>query len=699
MNQIEIKLISNPSLAIQLKIVGFGLFALIALNSQGQVQPDKVEIIRDQWGVPHIHAPTDAGATYGLAWAHAEDDFETIQLPLLAAKGLMGTHLGKEGAPIDYIVQLLRLDELARTEYQSLSPAFREVLHAYVDATNQFALHHPERVLLKGVFPIDQYDVLKAYGLSLAVISGADGIIKDIFEGAIDPAPSSFMGSNAIALSPRKTGTDETFLVVNSHQPLEGPVAWYEAHMVSDEGLNMLGGLFPGGPVIFHGTNEHLGWAHTVNYPDKIDVYQLKINPKSKNEYWLDGKWQSLESKKVKLKVKLGPLKIGVKKEVIWSAFGPALRNDKGVFAFNLGVLTDLKAIQQWYEMNKANSLEAFLKALERVSIPGFNIIYADKASNILHVGNAKIPVRVAGYDWDKTLPGVDSKLVHAAYQPLENLPQNLNPSSGVVFNTNNSAYSSSIDENPDPSDYDPTMGYEIWENNRSLRLIDLLKASEQIDYKMLKTIKYDLQLPDSLAYPINLNPVFTISEAGLNDRGSQVLNILRDWDRKALIQSIGPAQAMILYRILNENLDARYRASITPTDGQLVEGLNRTGDYFIDNYNKIDVSLGEFQFLKRGDKSLSIQGMPDVLAAMHSVPDENGRYKAVAGESYIMMVRYPASGPPIIETVNVFGASNVPGSEHYDDQMDLFINQQLKPMSLDIEKVRKESSSIYHPK
>ena len=42
--------------------------------------------------------------TYGLAWAHAEDDFETIQYTFLPSKGLMGLHGGKEGVIMDYLV-------------------------------------------------------------------------------------------------------------------------------------------------------------------------------------------------------------------------------------------------------------------------------------------------------------------------------------------------------------------------------------------------------------------------------------------------------------------------------------------------------------------------------------------------------------------------------------------------------------------
>ena len=71
---------------------------------------------------------------------------------------------------------------------------------------------------------------------------------------------------------------DETFLLVNAHQPWDGPIAWYEVHLHSEEGWNIVGGTLPGS-VVFVGHNEHLGWAHTLNTPDLIDIYELTINP------------------------------------------------------------------------------------------------------------------------------------------------------------------------------------------------------------------------------------------------------------------------------------------------------------------------------------------------------------------------------------------------------------------------------------
>ena len=65
--------------------------------------------------------------------------------------------------------------------------------------------------------------------------------------------------------------------------------------MQSEEGWNMLGGLFPGAPLIFHGTSPNLAWAHTVNQPDKTDVFQLEMVNKSEYKFDSGSGWPSFD--------------------------------------------------------------------------------------------------------------------------------------------------------------------------------------------------------------------------------------------------------------------------------------------------------------------------------------------------------------------------------------------------------------------
>ena len=77
-------------------------------------------IVRDEFGVPHIFGKTDADASYGLAYAHAEDDFPTIEEVVAMTRGRAGVLLGQDGAKIDYVLHLLRVRETATREYPKI---------------------------------------------------------------------------------------------------------------------------------------------------------------------------------------------------------------------------------------------------------------------------------------------------------------------------------------------------------------------------------------------------------------------------------------------------------------------------------------------------------------------------------------------------------------------------------------------------
>jgi acyl-homoserine-lactone acylase len=92
----------------------------------------------------------------------------------------------------------------------------------------------------------------------------------------------------------------------------------------------------------------------------------------------------------------------------------------------------------------------------------------------------------------------------------------------------------------------------------------------------------------------------------------------------------------------------------------------------------------------------LALDGLPDVIATINTQPYK-GKERATHGESHIIMVRFGEDGP-ILESVNAFGASNDPDSPYYTDQMELFVNHQLKPMTLDKKKIYAEAARVYHP-
>jgi acyl-homoserine-lactone acylase len=676
------------------------IFILSITAAYCQIDPTKIQIARDKWGVPHIFAKTDAEVAYGLAFAHCEDDFKTIQLTILAGSGMLGQHLGKKGAAADYTVSLIHAKEIVEEKYNTLSPEYIKLIEGYCAGLNAFAASHPDEIFVKKAFPVTVKRYLAGTVLSLSIISGLDRTLGNILAGRIEALEEMKIGgSNAIAIHPSKTvAGDEAYLAINSHQPLEGPVAWYEAHICSEEGLNVLGGLFPAGPVIFVGVNEKLGWGHTVNGQDKIDVYQLKMNPANKNQYEFDGKWIDLEQKKVKMKVKTKLGKIPVSKVAYWSKYGATLKTDKGFFSVRLGANMDIRGVEQWYRMNKAQSFGEFYKAMEMTAIPGFNTFFTSP-DTIFYVSNGKIPFRDQNYDWSKTLPGNTSKTLWTDFHPVKDLPTYLNPTSGYLFNANNTPFNaSSASNNLKAENFDKTMGYETFDNNRSARLTELFNERPgKVSYEDFKRIKYDAQFPAKFHFPTNIDSLFLLDETK-NPEIAELITTLKTWDHNTEIESKGAAIfSGVFYHILNKYRETGYDRTLTSEDfTAILKGLKAD---LIQHFGKTDITLSAVQKLVRGDKELPISGMADVLRAMYTVPHKNGTRKGYQGESYIAMVKFKKNHLPEIESVINYGASNHPENPHYADQMEMFTKQQLKPMTLDKATVLKNAERVYSPK
>ena len=677
----------------------FFLFCILfSIHSAAQINSSNITIARDSFGVPHIFAPTDPEVAYGIAWAHAEDDFGTIQTLVQSGKGMLGKAMGKKGAEGDYVVQLLRLRKTVEEQWNTLSPDFLALIKGYVAGLNAYAKAHPKEVKHKKAFPFNEKEYMTAVVLSTSLFCGVDRALPQILGGKVATIPGfTPQGSNAFAMNSKKTTIGESFLAINAHQPQEGPVAFYEAHLQSEEGWNMLGGLFPGGCLIFHGTNENLGWAHTVNYQDKIDVFQLEMNPANKNQYKFDGQWENLEVNKAKLKVKGIPITIG--KKIYWSKYGPTLKTKNGFFSMRIPAIMDIKGLEEWYRMNKAKNFTEFYKAISMTSLPMFNIMYADRFDTIFYISNGKMPRRNPDtkYNWKSTLPGNTSATLWTEFKPVGELPQYINPPSGYLFNTNHSPFlATDVKYNLDPNKSDKTDGYETYHNNRSQRVTELLYNTGKIDYNTFKKTKFDQQLPKELQYTYGIDSMLNLNA---NDYPliKEMIITFQSWDRKAITSSKGAAVFLFVYDYISKKLAGTPARQLTKAES--IETYQYVYDFMMQHFGKTDLVLGDVQKLVRGDDARPAWGLPDVLTAEYTEIYKNGMRKVNSGDAYICFVRYPKDGSlPIIESVNTFGASMHPDSPHYKDQMTMFLNQETKRMTLDKATVLKNAERLYHP-
>ena len=683
----------------------------------------QVEILRDNWGVPHIFGQTDADAAYGLAYAHAEDDFLTIQQTLLAARGQLASVYGKDAAPNDYMVQLLRIWEVVAEGYpRDLSPASRAIMEAYADGVNVYAALHPQEVLTADLFPLDGRDLAAASIHKSPLFFGLDDTLAELFQDSrqseLSPSPTSGLspsaiswlfnvderfGSNTFSISPQRSEDRSTFLAVNSHQPWEGPTTWYEAHVHSEEGWDMTGATFPATPVIIHGANRNLGWAFTVNHPDLTDVYVLETDYYQPTRYKFDGEWLDLEEREAPIKVKLfGRLSWTVKEKVYWSVYGPVVRQKHGTYALRYAGFGRVDIFQQLYRMNKATNFDEWRAALSDGGLPSFNVGYADREGNIFYVYNALLPVRQEGYDWSLYLPGNTSDTLWTETVPFDELPQVLNPPSGFVQNANSSPFQTTLDPwNPDPDQYSVTLGIERNMTNRALRALELFGNDPSIGFEEFIGYKFDnsySRFSDPPHFIEHLSQLKLPDDPDLE----QARDLLTGWDLRMTADS--PAAtiwAFTLYRMLENDLSIRASALVDTLipDKALLKSFTEAVELIRQKYGRVDVPWGEANRLVRGQMDLGLDGGPDVLRAVYGKMQADGHFIGYTGDSYVLLAKWDSDGNLQAYSIHQYGSATLNGaSVHYADQAPLFAAHQLKPTWMDRAVIEANLERAYRP-
>jgi len=668
-----------------------------------------VEILRDKWGVPHVFGKTDVDTAFGIAYAHAEDDFITIQGTLLAARGMLATELGLKGAPNDYMVQMLNIWDTINKKYEKeLSAETRAICQAYADGLNYYASLHPDKAN-EQLYPARGKDVAAGFVHKVPLFFNMDQTLKLIFssetpletdvpveklEAALQKSQFALEGSNTFGISPKRTSDGSTYLAINSHQPWKGPVSWYEAHLHSDEGWDAVGGLFPGTPMVLHGHNRNLGWAHTVNKPDLLDVYTLEINPDNPEQYRFDGEWKDLEVREVTLNVRiLGPFVIPVKKKVYRSVHGPVIVRPHGTYALRYAAMGRIRQVEQWYRMNRARNMKEWMDAMRIRAVPCFNCGYADREGNILYLYNALIPLRNEKFDWSKPVPGNTSETLWTEYIPFERQPIVVNPPSGFVINCNSSPYNTTIGRgNPDPNKYGKSLGIENNVNNRAMRILKLLGDDESISWEEFKQYKYDMRYDRESRMGILVKRVLEMDVDG-NKMLAEAIEILKKWDLNTNPENPHAALPVMAFEPI-----LKHKPDKIP-DSLLVDRIVNTAERLKKHYDSISVPWKDVHRLVRGDVNLGIGGGPHVLHAVENEPYGDAQLKGLKGDSYILLARWDSSGKVKSESIHQFGsATKDSSSAHYADQSPLFVKRQLKQVWLDEKDIRANLQEAYRP-
>ena len=660
-------------------------------------------IARDTWGVPHVFGRTDPDVAYGIGYAHAEDDFSTVQDVLAMTRGRLGAISGGEGAKTDYVAHLLGAAATVDRDYAGQPADVRLLLDGYASGLNAYARRHPGEVKLAKLFPVNGRDVAVGFVVRSPFFFGLDGVLGALagdkpLPADVAPAPATWPtgpnpaenGSNAFAVAPSRSSDGWTRLVSNAHQPWRGGVAWYELVVHSGTGWNFAGATFPGAPYPLLGHNETLGWTNTVNRPDLIDVYRLTTEG---DRYRYDGRWRPLERTRVWLPVKLwGPFVLPVPKTVTRAVQGPVIETEAGAFAIRYAGADQLRMVEQYYRLTRARDWSEWQRAMAIQGVPATNFIYADRTGRIAYVYNAMFPRRKPGYDYAQVLPGDTSRDFAAGTVPYAAYPKNVAPASGFLINANNSPYLAAGTGSEMPRQ-PPLLGVETDETNRATRAIELMQADRSISQADLERIKYDTAVSRQGWAAKWFNDMLMLDARG-DARVARAQALLRRWDRN--LDGRGPADGLA---VLLMRAGQAWHYQRKPRADPRAE-LMKAATYLDEHFGRLDVPLGDLLRLRQGKVDLPLDGGPDVLRAA-ALWDENkdGRLAVKHGDSFVMFMAWDRAGRVHSRSIQPFGAATTrPDSPHYADQAALFARHETKPVWFSPGDLRRHVERVYRP-
>src|SRR5437763_2769173 len=249
-----------------------------------------VTIVRDDWGIAHVHGRTDADAVFGMIYAQAEDDFPRIEANYLTSLGRTAEAEGAKAIWQDLRARLYVSDDELKADYAKSPPAMRRLMDAWADGLNYFLATHPSihpRVLT-------HFEPWMALSFTEGSIGGdIERIDLDklaAFYGGKPPKLASAekdtepQGSNGIAIAPKLTSDGGALLLINPH------TSFYfrsELQMSSDEGLDVYGAATWGQFFIYQGFNPRAGWMHTSSGVDNVDEFTEKVERRGREYcYW-----------------------------------------------------------------------------------------------------------------------------------------------------------------------------------------------------------------------------------------------------------------------------------------------------------------------------------------------------------------------------------------------------------------------------
>jgi len=428
----------------------------------------ELEIVRDNKGVPHVFANTDADAYFGLGFAHAQDRLWQMTLMRRSAQGRLSEIFGADTVEADEFIRRMDIYRLAQKSVSAQSPEALQALQSYsagVNAwlktiqTDALGRGSPEFFLFKPEIapwvPADSLAILKLMALrsskSLELdilrartsLSVGSDLMKDILPDdpsagrismpeyativpkPVEPldyvarrnplgatTPLGFQpASNVWAAQSKRTAAKASLLAADPHNALSAPGYWMLARLELSDG-GVIGATIPGLPVIMSGRSQKLAWGFAASHADDLDVYIEQLNPDDETQYMTPNGFKPIQSQKVILQIQDAPSKTITLR---WTENGPIL--PKSSFGLNqvtprghvtsvrsTALLPNDKSFSALFQLMRQNTVIRAQNQFKDYVAPSMNMVVADADTIALQVVG-KLPKRNINHVGEGRIP------------------------------------------------------------------------------------------------------------------------------------------------------------------------------------------------------------------------------------------------------------------------------------------------------
>ena len=677
----------------------------------------RVEIVRTEYGVPHILAEDLKAMGFGLGYVQSEDYGDIVARGLVESRGEYALHVGYDSIDGDFSAREAYATAVAT--FHRLEKQTRDVYAGFAEGVNHYVRLHP------GEFPAWMTPTFTAYdahagdvqtwsrGDARAFVRSMDRRADSSRAAAAMPGPEpdqafDLDGSNAWAFHGSRTASGRAILLRNPH--LAWDAGYYEAHVRVPGVVDFYGDFRIGGPFgIIGGFNARLGWATTNNYPTYSQAYALRADPDRPDHALLDGAPVPLDPRSVTVDYATGDGAVASETRTTWhTPFGPVIhRTPTHVYILRDPRDGEFRRGEQFLKMMLAEDREQWLDAMRMRAHSSSNFTYADADGNVMLYYNARLPALPHESTGDTAAVARSIGEMWSELTSWDDLPLYLNPPGGYVQQANDTPDFINLNVRLDrdtvvPNLPDPRLRLR---SQLSLQLIhgdEVLSLEDVIERKHSpRMLLADRVLDDLLA---------AAGAAGPDDGLAEAVEVLGAWDRTAAVDSRGGVLFKYWARRFLALGESAYREPWSverPTETprgidspeDAVAALRAALEEMRSDGVSLDARWGDVHRVIRGDVDEPVAGCEGVFGCFRTLSfgvTEDDRFAARCGDGWVLAVEF--GDVPRADSVLAYGQSPLEDSPHHADQAAMFARGELKRVAWTDADIERTAIRRYRP-